>query len=107
MTGRRRKPGTMGPFIESFRAWLAERGYSPGTVIGLLAMAGGLGRWMDARGIAGGRSGSGGARGVPRAHVACRECGGSPAPVGWTGLLEFLEQQGVLVTPVLLVGRSR
>ena len=49
MTGRRRKPGRMGPFIEGYRAWLAERGYTPGTIVGMLAMAGGLGRWMDAR----------------------------------------------------------
>jgi hypothetical protein len=52
MTGRRRKPGRMGPFIEGYRAWLAGRGYTPGTTVGMLAMAGGLGRWMDARGIA-------------------------------------------------------
>ena len=52
MTGRPRKPGAMGPFIEGYRAWLTTRGYSPGTVIHLLAMAGALGRWMDTRGIA-------------------------------------------------------
>ena len=52
MTGRRRKPGRMGPFIEGYRAWLAGRGYTPGTIVGMLAMAGGLGRWMHARGIA-------------------------------------------------------
>ena len=32
MTGRRRKPGRMGPFIKGYRAWLAGRGYSPGTI---------------------------------------------------------------------------
>ena len=42
----------MGPFIEGYRAWLAERGYTPGTIVNMLAMAGSLGRWMDARGIA-------------------------------------------------------
>ena len=79
MTGRPRKPGAMGPFIESFRAWLTERGYSPGTVIHLLAMAGGLGRWMDARGIVAGGSGSGRARGVPQrtsrvGNAVCPRC---------------------------------
>ncbi len=44
MTGRRRKPGSMGPFIEGYRAWLAERDYTRGTIVGMLAMAGGLGR---------------------------------------------------------------
>ena len=41
MTGRRRKPGGMGPFIEGYRAWLAGRGYTPGTIVNMLAMAGG------------------------------------------------------------------
>jgi hypothetical protein len=54
MTGRRRKPGGMGPFIEGYRAWLAGRGYIPGTIVNMLAVAGGLGRWMDARGLAAG-----------------------------------------------------
>jgi len=52
MTGRRRKPGGMGPFIEGYRAWLAGRGYTPGTIVSMLAMAGGLGRWLDASGLA-------------------------------------------------------
>ena len=52
MTGRRRKPGRMGPSIDGYRAWLAGRGYAPGTVINMLAMAGDLGRWMDARDFA-------------------------------------------------------
>ena len=52
MTGRRRKPGRMGPFIEGCGSWLAGRGYTPGTTVNVLAMAGGLGRWMDGRGIA-------------------------------------------------------
>jgi len=52
MTGRRRKPGGMGPFIEGYRAWLAGRGYTTDTVVNMLAMAGSLGRWMDARDFA-------------------------------------------------------
>jgi hypothetical protein len=52
MTGRRRKPGRMGPFIEGYRDWLARRGYTPATVIQMLAMAGGLGRWMDTHDVA-------------------------------------------------------
>jgi len=51
MTGRCRKPGRMGPFIEGYRAWLAGRGYAAGTIVSMLARAGALGRWMDARGI--------------------------------------------------------
>ena len=49
MTGRRRKPGRMGPFIEGYRAWLSGRGYTPGTIVNMLAMAGGMAAgWMPA-----------------------------------------------------------
>lgn len=46
MSGTRRKPGRMGPHIEGLEAWLLELGYTPGTVRGLLKIAGHLGRWM-------------------------------------------------------------
>ena len=95
MTGRRRKPGRMGPFIEGYRAWLAGRGYTPGTIVNMLAMAGGLGRWMDARGIAPGD--------LDRAAVtefrdALRVTGKRcvPGAHGLDRLLEYLEDQGVL-----------
>ena len=95
MTGRRRKPGRMGPFIEGYRAWLAGRGYTPGTIVNMLAMAGGLGRWMDARGIAPGD--------LDRAVVtefrdALRAAGMRcvPGAHGLDPLLEYLEGQGVL-----------
>jgi hypothetical protein len=52
MTGRRRKPGRMGSSIEGYWAWLAGRRCNPGTIVNMLAMAGGLGRWTDARGSA-------------------------------------------------------
>lgn len=54
MAVRRRKPGKMEPFIGRYRTWLAELGYTPGTVINMLAMAGDLGRWMDSRDIVAG-----------------------------------------------------
>lgn len=95
MTGRRRKPGRMGPFIEGYRAWLAGRGYAPGTIVGMLAMAGGLGRWMDARGLAPGD--------LDRAAVtefrdALRAAGRRwvPGAHGLDRLLEYLEDLGVL-----------
>ena len=94
MTGRRRKPGRMGPFIEGYRAWLAGRGYTPGTVIHMLAMAGDLGRWMDTRDFAAGD--------LDRAVIAeFRDamrrpgCGMSLVRHGLDPLLEYLEQQGV------------
>lgn len=51
MAGTRRRPGRMGPFIESYRAELLGRGYTPLTVRGLLQQVGALGRWMAANGI--------------------------------------------------------
>ena len=98
MTGPRRKPGRMGPFIEGYRAWLAGRGYTAGTIVNMLAMAGGLGRWMDACGLAPsdldqavvtefrGARRAAGMRCVPGAH-------------GLDRLLEYLDGRGVLGGP--------
>jgi integrase/recombinase XerD len=95
MTGRRRKPGRMGPLIEGYRAWLAGRGYTQGTIVGMLAMASGLGRWMDARGLAPGD--------LDRAAVAefrdaLRAAGMRcvPGAHGLDPVLEYLEGAGVL-----------
>jgi integrase/recombinase XerD len=95
MTGPRRKPGRMGPFIEGYRAWLADQGYTAGTIINMLAAAGGLGRWMDARGVDPGdldRAVIAEFRGALRA--AGMRC--VPGAHGLDPLLEFLEEQGVL-----------
>jgi integrase/recombinase XerD len=99
MTGRPRKPGAMGPFIDGYRAWLTKRGYSPGTVIQLLAMAGALGRWMSTRGIAVGDLNPA----VIAEFRSARRASGMrwvPGARGLDPLLEFLVQQGVLVVPV-------
>jgi site-specific recombinase XerD len=97
MTGRRRKPGRMGPFIDGYRAWLAGRGYAPGTVINMLAMAGDLGRWMDARDFA--------ASDLDRVMVgefrdAMRTAGmrNVPGAHGLDRLLQYLEHEGVRAT---------
>jgi site-specific recombinase XerD len=88
----------MGPFIEGYRAWLAGRGYTPGTIVNMLAMAGVLGRWMDVRGIAPGdldRAAITEFRGAMRA--AGRRC--VPGARGLDSLLEYLQGQGVLGGP--------
>lgn len=46
MSGTRRKPGRLGPFVDGYRAWLLERGYALGTVGHELAFLSALGRWM-------------------------------------------------------------
>ena len=47
MSGSRRKPGPLGPFVEGYRAWLLERGYSTPAVIRSLGTLGHVGRWME------------------------------------------------------------
>jgi len=47
MAGTRRRPGRMGPFIESYRQELLGRGYTPMSVRGVLQHVGALGRWME------------------------------------------------------------
>ena len=52
MSGSRRKPGALGPFVEGYRAWLLGRGYSPSVVTRSLITLGHLGRWLQREGIA-------------------------------------------------------
>ena len=47
MSGTRRKPGRLGPFVDGYRGYLLERGYTPATVRNQLVLLGALGRWMD------------------------------------------------------------
>jgi site-specific recombinase XerD len=51
MSGSRRRPGRLGPYVEGYRARLLELGYSPGSVTRSLGTLGHLGRWMDSRDI--------------------------------------------------------
>ena len=52
MSGTRRRPGRLGPFVEGYRVWLLEAGYTPQTVRMMLKDLGLLGRWMDGEGVA-------------------------------------------------------
>jgi hypothetical protein len=47
MSGSRRKPGPLGPFVDGYRAWLIGRGYSPSVVVRSLITLGHLGRWLE------------------------------------------------------------
>jgi site-specific recombinase XerD len=51
MSGTRRKPGRLGPFVDGYRLWLLGAGYTPQTVRGMLRELARLGRWMDAAGV--------------------------------------------------------
>lgn len=50
MSGTRRKPGRMDPFVDGYRARLLELGYTPGSTKHQLRWLGQLGRWMASRG---------------------------------------------------------
>lgn len=47
MSGTRRKPGRLGPYVEGYRAHLLELGHSPLSVTRSLTALGHLGRWME------------------------------------------------------------
>lgn len=51
MSGTRRKAGRLGPQVEGYRAWLAQRGYTPQTVRNMLKDLGQVGVWMSATGL--------------------------------------------------------
>lgn len=51
MSGSRRKPGALGPFVEAYRSRLLAEGYTPQTVRGKLKELGQLGRWMSGSGV--------------------------------------------------------
>lgn len=51
MSGTRRKPGPLGPFVEGYRARMIELGYSPTSVTRSLGALGHLGRWMEREGV--------------------------------------------------------
>jgi site-specific recombinase XerD len=49
MSGTRREPGRMGPFVAGFQASLSEQGYSALAVRNILKDVGAVGRWMQER----------------------------------------------------------
>src|SRR6266852_6177692 len=51
MSGTRRKAGRLGSQVEGYRAWLAQRGYTPQTVRNMLKDLGQVGVWMSAAGL--------------------------------------------------------
>ena len=51
MSGTRRKPGELGPYVEGFREWLTLRGYTTSTVRQMLKDLGQVGQWMTREGL--------------------------------------------------------
>ena len=51
MSGTRRKPGPLGPYVEGYRARLLGLGYTPASVRSQLKTMGQLGRWLALEGL--------------------------------------------------------
>jgi site-specific recombinase XerD len=95
MSGSRRKPGSLGPFVEGYRARLLERGYSALSVTHSLTVLGHLGRWLDGHDVDVGQLDDE----VVRAFLAdyVRQYGHLPT-AGVMPLLDYLRTEG-LVAP--------
>ena len=93
MSGTRRKPGSMGPFVEGFELRLLGLGYTSGSTRGMLKGVGQLGRWMEMEGVEVDRLGSAKIDGFVQARLA----GGArqvPSRSGLVVLLEYLREAG-------------
>jgi site-specific recombinase XerD len=95
MSGTRRKPGRLGPFVEGYRAWLQAREYTPGTTRNMLKELGALGRWMSEQGVELGRLDAA----AIEAFMAARRAAGQrrvPSLRAMQPLVSFLHEAGVM-----------
>src|SRR4051794_31375480 len=51
MSGTRRKPGLLGPYVEGYSAWLIRRGHTALTARNMLKEFGQIGRWLAEEGL--------------------------------------------------------
>jgi site-specific recombinase XerD len=113
MGSTRRNAGLLGPQVEGYRAWLTQRGYTPGTVRNMLKDLGRVGVWLSCEGLEASQFDQERAS----AFLAARRASGRrciPGPRGMTPLLSYLREAGVVaaeqpsVTPLsALLGRYR
>jgi site-specific recombinase XerD len=95
MSGTRRKPGRLGPFVEGYRAWLQAREYTPGTTRNMLKELGVLGRWMSERDVELGQLDAA----AIEAFLAARRAAGQrrvPSLRAMHPLISFLREAGVM-----------
>ena len=98
MSGTRRKPGRMGPYIADFRASLSELAYSDLTVRNMLKDVGAVGRWMQERDLQPDRL----TRSVIAEFRADCLAGGRrkiPSIKSFEPLLRYLQAEGVIADP--------
>jgi site-specific recombinase XerD len=100
VSGTRRKPGCLGPFVEGYRARLLALGHTPGTVRGQLRLLGQLGRWLSSEGIEPRQLNEGT---VEAFLVSRREAGQQRVPTlrSFATLLGYLTDEGVIPTVVV------
>jgi site-specific recombinase XerD len=94
MSGHR-KDGPLAPFLDGYRAWLLEAGYTSPTVRQMLKTLGSLGRWMDATNVGvGDLTGAG----VELFLADWRVAGGYRVPTvrALRALLTYLREVGVM-----------
>lgn len=93
MSGTRRKPGPLGPYVEGYRARLLELEYSPLTVTNSLCALGHLGRWMAHEGLDVDQLDDDAVRTFLAAHVKSR---GQLPTASIVPLLDYLRREGVV-----------
>jgi site-specific recombinase XerD len=94
MSGTRRKPGRLGSYVEGYRAWLGERGYTPLTVRNMLKDLGHVGGWMAREGLVAGQLDEDAVMGF----LAARRADGARRVAGLRAmrpLLSYLREIGV------------
>ncbi len=113
MSGTRRKAGQLRGQVEGYRAWLAGRGYTPGSVRNMLKDLGQVGLWLSGEGLEAGQLDE---QRMVAYLTGRRESGRRrvPGPRAMVPLLSYLREAGVAAEqlPVLsplgvLLGRYR
>ncbi len=107
MSGSRRKPGRLGPYVEGYRVRLLELGYSRLSVTRSLTALGHLGRWMERENVDVDALDADAVLAFVAAQVKDR---GRRPTAGVLPLLDYLRAEGVVaaepVAPVSALDRS-
>jgi site-specific recombinase XerD len=98
MSGTRRKPGRMGPFVAGFQTSLSEQGYSGLAVRNMLKDVGAVGRWMQERDLQPGQLTP---AVIAEFRIDCLAVGRRKVPSvkSFEPLLRFLRVEGVIGEP--------
>lgn len=98
MASPRRQAGVLAPYVESFRVWLAERGYTTLTARNMLKDLGQVGLWLSRQGL----DAADLDESLVKQHLADLRKSGRrrvAGPRGMLPLLTFLREAGVVPKP--------